>query len=421
MNGAKKIIKNQGVKKGMYKTSAETTFWEKNRVLLIIGVFIMAALVAVVCYINLRPREILRVEGKNADGSALTNTIYYKEAMYDIYTSEQQYNSMAGLYEQVYGSSFWTAENVDNEGNNGAQAVKKEIMQNMKQREILCMDAQKNGISLSEEEKSKVEEDLKSFRSGLSEKQKKMYGLDEGTVRTVLEKQALADKYKNQIITDLAIDEDKVKASVSKADYRQYDLQYYTYSKEEQDDEENTKKKSAKELKAAKKNMEALLKKAAKAKDFTKGIITDADNDNEDDKTGISYSTEELLGSDTDFASDKVLKAIKKMKNGEVSGLLEDDKAYYVVRMENNNNTEAYEEQCTQAVEDEKESQFNTKYKNDIKSNYTAKAQSYWTGRVTIGYLTYDEDAGSEEQEQEDDTASGTAASGTAASDAAAE
>lgn len=420
MNGAKKILKNQGNKTKTRSARTEVTFLEKNRVLLIIGVLVMAALVAVVCYINLRPREILIVEGKNKDGSTTASTIYLKEAMYDIYTSEQQYNSMAGLYEQIYGSSFWTAENVDNKGNNGAQAVKKEIMQNMKQREILYMDAQKNGMSLSDEEKSKVEEDLKTFRKGLSDKQKEMYGLDEDTVRTVLEKKALADKYKNKIITDLAIDENAVKASVSKTDYRQYDLQYYTYAKVIEDDEGNSSKKNDKDLKEAKKNMEALQKKATGAKDFTKGLITDTDNNNEDDKTGISYSTEELLGSDKEFASDKVLKAIKKMKNGEVSGVLEDDKAYYIVRMENNNNPKAYQDQCTQAVENEKQTQFDTKYKNDIKSNYTAKAQSYWTGRVNIGYLTYDEEAGSQEQEQED-SASGSAASGTATSGAAAE
>lgn len=420
MNGAKKILKNQGIKTKTRSARTEVTFLEKNRVLLIIGVLVMAALVAIVCYINLRPREILIVEGKNKDGSTTASTIYLKEAMYDIYTSEQQYNSMAGLYEQIYGSSFWTAENVDNKGNNGAQAVKKEIMQNMKQREILYMDAQKNGMSLSDEEKSKVEEDLKTFRKGLSDKQKEMYGLDEDTVRTVLEKKALADKYKNKIITDLAIDENAVKASVSKTDYRQYDLQYYTYAKVIEDNEGNSSKKNDKDLKEAKKNMEALQKKAAGAKDFTKGLITDTDNNNEDDKTGISYSTEELLGSDKEFASDKVLKAIKKMKNGEVSGVLEDDKAYYIVRMENNNNPKAYQDQCTQAVENEKQTQFDTKYKNDIKSNYTAKAQSYWTGRVNIGYLTYDEEASSQEQEQED-SASGSAASGTATSGAAAE
>ena len=334
--------------------------------------------------------------------------------MYDIYNTEMQYNSMAQLYQQFYGSTFWEAQNVDSKGNNGAAAAKAELMSNMKQREILYLDAKKNGVALTEEEKSKVETDVKTFRDGLSKKQKEMFGLDEKTVRTVIEKQALADKYKQQIIDGLGIDEAAVKAGVSREDYRQYDLQYYTIEKSVTDDQDNSKRKSAEELKKDKKNMEELQKKAAKAKDFTKGILTDSDNDNKDDKTGISYNTKDLLGNDTDFASADVLKAVKKMKNNEISGVLEDDDAFYVVKMVNNNNQEAYEQQCTQAVEDEKTSQFNTKYKNEIKNNYTAKAQSYWKGRVTLGYLTYDPEAGSETEEDEDDTASGSAASGSA-------
>ena len=414
MNSAKKIMKNQGLKNNRRPVSAETNILQKNKMLLIIGLLIMAALVAVVCYINLRPRAILKIEAKNADGSTTAHTIYFKEAMYDIYNMETQYNSMAQLYEQFYGSTFWEAENVDSKGNNGAEAAKAEIMSNMKQREILYLDAVKNGISLTDEEKSKVDEDVESFRKGLSKKQKKLFGLDEKTVRTVIEKQTLADKYKQQIIDGLGIDEAAIKAGVSKEDYRQYDLQYYTIEKSVTDDEGNTTKKSAEELKTAKKNMKALQKKAAKAEDFTKDIITDSDSNNEDDETGISYNTEELLGNDTEFASEDVLKKIKKMNNGDISGVLEDDDAYYVVKMVDNNNQEAYEQQCTQAVEDEKQSQFNTKYKNEIKVNYSAKAQSYWKGRVTLGYLTYDPDAGSEEEEEEDDTASGSAASGSA-------
>lgn len=420
MNSAKKIMKNQGMHqgKGKRKNSAhgQAGFLEKNKMLLIIGALIMALLVGVVCYINLRPRAILTVEGVDANGNKITNTIYYKEAMYDIYTAEQQYNSLSSLYEQFYGSTFWTAENVDGKGNNGSDSAKKEIMKALKKREILYMDAVKNGISLTDDEKKKVEEDLKTFRDGLSDKQKDMFGLGEGTVRTVLEKQALADKYREQIIAGLNIDEAAEKAKVSKEDYRQYDLQYYTIEKQVTDEEGESKPKSEKELKKAKEDIEALQKKAAKAKDFTKNIITDSDNNNEDDKTGISYNTENLLASDTDFASDDVLKKIKKMKNGAVSQVLEDDDAYYVVKMVNNNNQEAYENQCTQAVTDAKENGFNNKYK-EIKAGYTAKTQSYWSKRVIIGYLTYDENAGSEtgEDETEEDTASGSAASGSSA------
>jgi foldase protein PrsA len=388
MNNAKKIMKNHGVSTGRKVKAAEGVVSSKNKVLLAIGIFVILVLCLGVCYINLRPRVILNVEGNGT-----TNKVSYKEAVYDIYTSENQYNSMASIYTQIYGSTFWEAENLDSAGRNGSQLAKKEIMDTLKQREILYMEAQKAGMTLTDDEKSQVEEDLKSFRDGLTSKQKRMDGLDEKSVRKVLEKQALADKYKEQVITDLGIDEDALKATVSKEDYRQYTLQYYTFEKTETDDDGNTVSKSDDVLKQAKKDMAALQKKAAKAEDFTTGIITDSDSDNTDDETGISYATEDLLETDTDFMSKKARKKVKAMKNDEISDVIETSDAYYVVKMVNNNDSTAYDEQCEQVVEDEKESQFETKYKNDIKVNYTAKAQSYWKSRVTIGYITYDDSA----------------------------
>ena len=56
--------------------------------------------------------------------------------------------------------------------------------------------------------------------------------------------------------------------------------------------------------------------------------------------------------------------------------------------MVNNNDSAAYDSQCEKAVSDEKESQFETKYKSDIKPNYTTEVQSFWKGRVTLGGIT---------------------------------
>ena len=70
--------------------------------------------------------------------------------------------------------------------------------------------------------------------------------------------------------------------------------------------------------------MIALQKKAASAKDFTKDVITDKDNDKVDDNNkGISYSTKDLIETDKDFLDDATRKTVKAMKNGAVSGLIE--------------------------------------------------------------------------------------------------
>lgn len=395
MNNAKKILKNQGIASDKRGRRTESALSTKNLVLLIIGVLVMLVLCLGVCYIELRPRPVLAVEGQDASGRMVTKKVNYKESLYDIYSAETQYNSMEYLYTQIYGSTYWDVQNLDASGRNGSQLVKKEIMDAMKQREILCMEAEKMGISLSDEEKTKVDQDVKTFRDGLSDAQKKMDGLDEKTVRKVLTKQALAEKCRDQVISGLGIDEEALKAEVSKKDFRQYTLQYYMFSKNEDSEtgEEEETKKSDDAIKEGREAMELLQRKAAKAEDFTKDMITDNNNDNTDDANGIVYATEDLLETDTEFMSKKARKKVKAMKNGDVSDIIETSDAIYVVKMVNNNDPAAYNEECTQRVENEKESKFNQKYKNEIKINYTAKAQKYWKSRVTVGYITYDQEA----------------------------
>lgn len=388
MNSAKKIMKNQGLGTGNPAKSKESVVSHKNKILLAIGIILVVVLSLGVCYIQLRPREILEVTGLDKTGAAVTNKIYYKEAMYDIYTAETQYNSYESIYRQLYGSTYWEAENVDSDGRDGASAAKKQVMDAIKQREILYMEAKKVDMSLTDAENKEVNNQVSSTLKNMSDSQKRIAGLDEKTLKSVIEKQALANKYKQQVIAGLGIDEAALKKTVSKKDYRQYTLQYYTISKTEKDNDGKDKTKDAATLKKAKEDMTALQKKAAAAKDFTKGIITDKDNDNKDDSTGISYSTENLIETDKDFLDDATRKQVKAMKNGAVSGVIETKDAYYVIKMVNNNDTAAYESQCNQVVSEEKEKQFETKYKNEIKGNYTTEVQSYWKGRVTLGYIT---------------------------------
>ncbi len=392
MNSAKKIIKNQGLgNSGVTKSEEEGLGSRKNKILIIIGLCLIVGISLVVAYIQLRPREILVVKGTGENNQSITNKVYYTDAMYDIYTAETQYNSYESIYQQIYGTTYWAAENVDNEGRNGSQAVKKQIMDALKQREILYMESLKNKVELTAEEQQSVTQDVNSTMQNMSDKQKKISGLDSATLQEIFEKQALADKYKEQVIAGLGIDEEALKKTVSKKDYRQYTLQYYTIAKTEtKAGESEATQKSEEDLKKAKDDITALQKKAVSAEDFTKGLITDSDNNNIDDKTGISYSTENLIETDTDFMTEKARKQVKAMKNGQVSGVIETKDAYFVVKMVNNDDPEAYDAQCEQVVSDEKENKFQEKYRTDIKISYTTEVQSYWKGRVSIGYLTAD-------------------------------
>lgn len=387
MNSAKKIIKNNGVGSGnAIKIRKSTTMFEsKNKILILIGILAILAGVFVVCYTQLRPRAILTVTGPAKDGKEVTNTVNYQEAVYDIYQAE----AMANMY-AAYGMSFDWTDTTEN-GDTYADTYKKSIMASLKQREILYMCALKENISLTDEEKEAVKEEVKSARENLTDKQKKMKGLDEATMISVFEKDKLGEKYKNSVIAGLNIDEEALKKTVSKKDYRQYTLQYYTFAKTETDSNNESKEKDKAVLEQAAKDMAALQKKAVKAKDFTKDLIDTKENSSTDEKTGISYATKDLIETDTDFLDSKTLKQVKKMKNGEISNVLETKDGYYVIKMVNNNDSEAYDNQCKTVIEQEQTNQFNTQYDNTIKGQYTAEAQSFWKGRVTIGAITYDD------------------------------
>ena len=74
MNSAKKIMKNGG-ENATQSTVKQSRGLSKNMILILVGIILVAVLGGGVCYVNLRPRAILTVEGKDADGKTVTHTI----------------------------------------------------------------------------------------------------------------------------------------------------------------------------------------------------------------------------------------------------------------------------------------------------------------------------------------------------------
>ena len=144
--------------------------------------------------------------------------------------------------------------------------------------------------------------------------------------------------------------------------------------------------------------MKEVQKKAAQAKDFTKDVIELKEGSSTDEKTGISYATKDLIETDTDFLDEKTLKTVKKMKNGDISDVLETKDGYYVIKMVNNNDPKAYEVKLSRQILYRKHPVFLSFFKlplvhiiDVIKGQYTTEIQPFWKGRVTLGSMTYDD------------------------------
>lgn len=383
MNNAKKLAKNNGVsKKQGGGTSTLSFVSSKNKVLAILGILAVIVLCAGVCYMQLRPRAVLIVSTTDENGTQKKDTVYMKEAVYSIYQVENQYNQYSSIYQQLYGKTYWEMEDVDSKGRNGASAAKKQVMDSLKQREILYMEAQKRGYSLTDEEVKTAEESVATTMKNFTDKQKKLEGLDEKTLKSEFKKNALVEKFRQILIKESGVDEEALKATVNKKDYRQYTLQYYKVSNQETSGKE-TKEVSAEQKQTSLTNMQALQEKAKTAEDFTKLL-------DDNDKTGIQYQTENLIKKDlkdSTFLNKKLRNQIIKMENGQISDIIEGDDGYYLIKMVNNNDSEAYDNQCDSVVQEEETKQFNARYA-EFAPNYVTEVQSYWKGRVKLGSYT---------------------------------
>ena len=383
MNNSKKLAKNNGVsKKQGGGTSALSFVSSKNKVLVILGILAVIVLCAGVCYMQLRPRAVLVVSTTDENGTQKKDTVYMKEAVYSIYQVENQYNQYSSIYQQLYGKTYWEMEDVDSKGRNGASAAKKQVMDSLKQREVLYMEAQKRGYSLTAEEEKTAENNVADTMKNFTDKQKKLEGLDEKTLKSEFKKNALAEKFRQILIKESGVDEEALKATVNKQDYRQYTLQYYKVSNQETSGEE-TKEVSAEQKQTNLTNMQALQEKAKTAKDFTKLL-------DDNDRTGIQYQTENLIKKDlkdSTFLNRKLRKQIMKMDNGQISDIIEGDDGYYLIKMVNNDDSEAYDNQCQSVVNEEETKQFNARYA-EFAPNYVTEVQSYWKGRVKLGSYT---------------------------------
>lgn len=365
MNNAKKIMKNQG-NDNVKKTSS----LNKTKILIGGGIAACLLVIAAFCYEQFRPRVIATVG---------TEKIYLTDAMYDIYSTETQYNSMSSVYKQIYGSDYWSME-VDDEGTTGAESEKEKLMQKLQQRSVLCQEAKKNGVFLTDDEKKKAVENISSLTEGMTAKQKGMMGLSESKIKKVLEEQALADKYKQQLIDGYDIDDAAITKTVSKKDNRGYELQYYFVSTQATDSNSETGTKTEEEKANLKSQMEKYLEQAKTAEDFSKLL-------GEDDKSGIQYSTRELVEKDTDFLTEDIRKELKKMKNGELSDLIEAEDGYYFFRMENNNSTNAYDTAVKEAISKVEEEQFSVNYKS-IAASYSIEINDGQWDKIELGSYT---------------------------------
>lgn len=381
--------------KVMSKSSAGSIVGLKGIIFGAIAAILVIAMIVGMALENFKPRLVMTV-GKEK--------IYMNDAMYYIYQTEANYNYYDQFYRAYYGSSYWDIQG--DSGVSNRDSAKTEVQNAIEQSNILYQEAVKAGYEVNDDDKKKAAKDVKEIRKALTVEQKNKTGMTKGALTKALEKKYCADRYKQDIIDGFDIDDAKIREGIKKADFRQYDVQYYFISTKSYDEEGQEKELDKKTKANYKAEMEELAKRAA-SEDFgmltpdaekaTKEAAEDADSkeDKEEDskeessdatKYNATYTADgKFVVGDNTFTSD-VEAILTKMENGQISDVIEGEDGYYLVKMINNDDEEAYENEVKSQISTEETNQFNDWYEGVFK-NYTVKVNEKVWNEVTMGKM----------------------------------
>lgn len=343
-------------------------------------------------------KENTNTANKEAEDVIITigdETFALSDMMYYVYTEEENGALYDQIYLSFYGESYWDMPDEENNNKTGEELAKENILSALKQDSIFYQEAIKAGYTLTQEDQEIAQSNYDEFCSYLTEDQKKVTGMGDELLE-YFQRQEVISKYEDDMLAESDYNYDKVAATVSKKDCREYDYEYYCVYKTDDDDNDYP---------------AATLKKyVATLKDLQKKVTADTDMESllTDDMTSyIEYSDDYIVEEDGEaYGTYKGVDcdaAIKSLKNGEVSDVIETDFAYYVFRMSDNNSTEYYDEMLDEAVTSAKNDVFDTLVSQLSESYKIDLNENKWND-IVIGSLIYDDSADADYSE-DDDTA----------------
>lgn len=403
MNASKKIM-NQGKKEKTISTSSAPKTNSKVKLggasdgpgmkTYVLGGFCVALILILCIGVGIqqfKPSTVLKIDGEK---------ITMDDMMYPIYERESKYLPSNEIYESYIGTSIWDAgymgtdSTVDSNVTN-AEGLKQEIINAETEYAVLYNEAVKAKYKLTKDEEKDARSQAKKAVKGLSFVQKLQLNISEKKLSKRFEKRILADRYKadQKKTTDATVNEKDAIKNVSKKDLRQYDVQYYSFAKKSTDSSTGTETKlTDKQIKEYTKKLNELAAKAKTAKDFTKLLGSEKES-------GVTYNSGNFTEKEgwSTYLSDANLKKIKKMKNGEISGVITDSSTGYtmLIKMVNNNSNKSYDSACDEAITSAKQTAYNAWLAKLEKKHQIKKYDSVWNdvkiGTVTTSIVTADD------------------------------
>ncbi len=262
----------------------------------------------------------------------------YQQAIYD------------GQFSGMFGTGFWS-QDLFGEGTDTETSVKKNVVENIEILYLLEDHMEDYKVEITKEEQAKIKEAAEKFMADNSEKAIKQMGASQEYVEEMLRLNTIQNKMRKAM-------NEEVDTKVSDEEAAQKTISYVKVGNTSTTDEEGKSKEYTEEEKEAlKKEVETF---AASAKEDMKAAAETA---------GYTVS-EASYGKDEESLDAALIEAADKLKEGELSGVITGEDAFYVVRMDSTFDEEETERRKDEIVTERKNDHYTEvcdKYKEGVK------------------------------------------------------
>lgn len=290
-----------------------------------------------------------------------------------VYARIMQYQAEA-QYGAYLGEQMWSVQvGTDSDGKKITMqdSIKDSVIEQLKQIKVLVDHADEYDVKLTKDEKSQVEENVKAFvKDETGKKVMKKTEADEDMIKQLYEESTIASKVMQAII-------DKAKVSVSDEEAKTVKVYKLVFTTKKTDS------KTGKE-----KDMTATEKKdqLTKAKSALKAIKKGQSISSVAKKYGVNTDNEESYTKGKSALGDKFEAAASKLKKNQVSGVVETEDAYVIIKMLNTNDKTAAATNKTTLLQEKQQEAYEKVYKK-----WTKSADKEWDDEKSVDQDLWDE------------------------------
>lgn len=292
--------------------------------------------------------------------------------LYHIWEIEKENELYAKEYEERYGESYWDSEIV--EGVLTKDSLKDELYDTLVRNELLYQKALEDGVNLTSDENTKCREQAKETFDSMSKKEKNNIPATLEFLTKLEQQQMIVSKYFQKVIDSYKVDEDKLAKKIHPEDYVQYDVESVFFLKNKDKADGTTEKKSKEEIQMGHDSLKEMKKLILESDDWEDLNLEEHTLESE------QFS---VLSNDDSTCDKEILQALKAMKPGDTSDIIETDNGFYIVRLVDNTADDIYLDTIEQAKTQEKYRMFDQFY-DTLKSKAAIEKSGQWD-EIVIG------------------------------------